>query len=324
MIKMAYTVYNKIISKEGSGTMVILSPEVFGPKHVSGSVFIIVLVYALLMILSHQSTKKAQRTLKVSAIALLLLELFKYTFAMITRGRLSKSLFPFNLCSYFLYTIPIVAFGKGKMRAFVMPFTYTVGIVASLLVFIYPSTVLGSARFWIPVEGDLLPYQSFLYHGLMLFSAVFLVRSKIYKPRVRDIPKVLIMLIGMATMSGAINIFLETDYMFLRTASGNPFQFLLTEYNYLAYISTMLILGALLIVITYLPYMPLSRWFDQLKMHKAIAEEVLDGNTMYLQSKNASSNDASRRTISIVTASMNRFPFQALNGSDISPHETLD
>lgn len=324
MVKMADAVYNKTIINERSGAMVILSPDVFGPKHVSGSVFIIVLVYALLMILRHQSTAKAKRTLKVSAILLLGLEVFKYTFAIITRGRLSKSLFPFNLCSYFLYTIPIVAFGKGKVRAFVMPFTYTVGIVASLLVFIYPSTVLGNARFWIPVEGDLLPYQSFLYHGLMLFSAIFLVRSKVYKPRLSDMPKVFIMLIGMAAMSGTINIFLETDYMFLRTASGNPFQFLLTEYNYLAYMGMMLFLGIILILLTYLPYIPVRKWLYSVLDHRALARETLDGNAVYLKSHNTATNEAARRSLSIVKASINRFPFQAVNGVDISPHETID
>jgi uncharacterized membrane protein YwaF len=229
----------------------ILTPEVFGLKHLSGSL-VTVFFIVLFLWLSLRPTVNRKVILRMSALFLIALELFKYTYTIATDGSIGAYMYPFNLCSFSLYVMPLVAFGKGKFAKFMTPFTYAVGLLAGLLVLLYPSNVLGNSDQWFPVT-EVLPFHSFIYHGNMIFFSIYLAMSKRYVPRFMDFTKALFVLLLAAAFANTLNFILDTDYMLLHYGNGSPFQFVIEDVSYVAYLGVMSVVGLVLIVLLFLP-----------------------------------------------------------------------
>jgi len=236
----------------------LLTPVVFGPKHLVGTLAILILI-VISLILALKYKKNPKTTLKISASLLIVLELWKYMYVMRQSGSLPSYMFPLQLCSFSLYAMPIIAFGNGRISQFVKPFGYAIGLLSGLLVLALPTTVLGNADFWIPYENDILPYISFLYHGNMIFFSLYLVFSKQYVPKIKDGIVAYGCLAVVAFVAGLVNLYLLTDFMFLRTGNGNPIQFILTNHGYVPYLLTMVILGTILIYSVFFTSVILSK-----------------------------------------------------------------
>jgi len=232
------------------------SPEVFGPKHLIGSSFILAIIALLLiLLLKVLKVKNHRRVLQITAVFLLSLEIIKYAQALITSGSFPLNYIPMQLCSFSLYLMPLVAFGNEKVSKFFMPMAYSIGILAGFIVLIYPATVLGGPYNWLPLSANIVPMISFFYHGTMIFFAFYLVLSKTYQPSFVDYGKVFLSLIIFAGLASVTNLIFDTDMMFLNTASGNPFQFVLIEYGRIPYMIVMIGLAAFLLCLPVLPYL---------------------------------------------------------------------
>jgi uncharacterized membrane protein YwaF len=230
------------------------SPVVFGPKHIVGSVFIAVMIAILLILLFViLKSKKHTLTLKFITLFLLGLELAKYTHALVTDGSFPLHYIPMQLCSFSLYLMPLVSFGKGKIRTFFLPTSFAVGLLAGLIVLLYPATVLGGEYAWLPFVPNIIPIISFVYHGTMVFFSLYLLFSHTYKPTITDYPKSYATLIGFAILAMITNAIFGTDMMFLNTGAGNPFQFVLLEHGRLIYYGVMMLLAAFLLSLPFLP-----------------------------------------------------------------------
>ncbi|TVP94642.1 MAG: hypothetical protein EA374_06330 [Acholeplasmatales bacterium] len=230
-----------------------LRPEVFGQKHLAGVLFVFMLIgFALYLLIRYRT--RPMTVLKVSSILIIALEVAKYLYVGRERGHLPVHQFPFQLCSYSLYAMPLVAFGRKRWREAVLPFAFGVGMVAALLVFAYPITVLGNAPFWFPIEGDWLPFHSFIYHGVMLFFSLYLVLSKWYKPVYFDIVKAFTLLFIAVAVSGVMNVVLDTNYMFLQNPTGNPLAVIWNQHGRLWYFLSMVVVAFLLLGIVFLPF----------------------------------------------------------------------
>jgi uncharacterized membrane protein YwaF len=233
--------------------MTTLTPIVFGMKHIVGSSTIILLIITILLLTVNHQYKDKRIVLKVSALFLIILELVKYLYIMKQTGGIPNYMFPLQLCSFSLYAMPMIAFGGEKTRSIVKPFGYAIGLISGVLVLVLPTTVLGSADFWFPYEGDILPYISFLYHGNMIFFSLYMVLSKEYQPVWKDSIKALVILVSAALVAGITNLYLQTDFMFLRTGSGNPLQGILLNYGYIPYLLAMVVLGMILLSLVFVP-----------------------------------------------------------------------
>jgi hypothetical protein len=140
---------------------------------------------------------------------------------------------PFHICSMGLYAYPIVGSKRaGKLAEWVTPFAYAVLMIVTSIILIIPGSaaLLGTPEDWSFCFHNLLPYQTWLYHGSLLFVSLYMVLSGFYKPRFIDIPKGAAVLCVVAAGAQALNYILEgsgADYMTLRYGNGNPFVFLL-------------------------------------------------------------------------------------------------
>lgn len=231
------------------------SPTVFGEKHIMGSIFILITIAILLIfLLKVLKISNHRKVLKITATFLILLELTKYTEYIISHGSFPEMYIPMQLCSFSLYLMPLVAFTKPEISKKFMPIAYSIGLLAGIIVLIYPATVLGGEYSWFPLKNNIVPIISFFYHGTMIFFSLYLVLSKLYRPSFDEYPKVLISLLFFAGLAIITNLIFQTDMMFLNTASGSPLQFILTDYGRIPYMLSMIILAAVLLTLPVIPF----------------------------------------------------------------------
>jgi tellurite resistance protein TehA-like permease len=109
-----------------------------------------------------------------------------------------------------------------------------------------PTTIIGNDINWFPLSENILPILSFIYHGFMIFTSIYLLKSHIYNFMISDYKNVVIIAIIFALMAITMNNLLDKDFMMLNRGTGSPFQFLI-EISKPLYISTMVGLALILI-----------------------------------------------------------------------------
>ena len=140
---------------------------------------------------------------------------------------------PFHICSMGLYAYLVIGSKKdSKLKEWVMPFGYSVMILATSIILTIPNSsgVLGTQNNWSFVFDNLLPYQSFLYHGCLVFVPLYMILSGFYSPKWSDLYKSAVVLVVCAAFAQSLNYIFEgsgCDFMTLRYGNGNPFAYLL-------------------------------------------------------------------------------------------------
>lgn len=148
---------------------------------------------------------------------------------------------PFHLCSMGFYAYMILsAEKKTKLEEFIKPFSYAALMIGALISLVMPASagLLGHIDNWSLCFDNILPYQTWCYHGSLLFVSLYMVLSGYYSPRIRDIFKGVGVLAVTAAFSQSINYILEgsgADFMTLRYGNGNPFAYLLQGENPIMY-----------------------------------------------------------------------------------------
>jgi len=174
-------------------------------------VFITVTVLNALLYRRLSSSGK-EKWRKAVAVLLLLDELFKMVMLFIG-GRYTPKYLPLHLCSINIILIAIHAWKPTKAMN---NFLYAICIPSSLLAIFFPTwTKLPLANF--------MHIHSFTVHILLaLYPIVLLVGGEL-KPKLKDLPKCLLLLFGLAFIALCANLIFDTNFMFLMSASkGNP------------------------------------------------------------------------------------------------------
>ena len=156
---------------------------------------------------------------------------------------------PFHICSMGLYAYLIIGAKKpNKLEKWVRPFGFAAMLLVTSIILTIPNSsgILGPVENWSLVFDNILPYQSWLYHGCLVFVPLYMVLSGFYRPCWRDIYRGAAALAIVAAGAQILNYTFEgsgADYMTLRYGNGNPFAFLLVDTPALYY----LLLGAVAI-----------------------------------------------------------------------------
>ena len=149
---------------------------------------------------------------------------------------------PFHICSMGLYAFLIIGSKKdSKIAEWVKPFAFAVMMLVTSIILIIPgsSGILGTDPYWGFNFDNILPYQSFFYHGSILFVPLYMILSGFYRPKWFDIVKALVVLSVSAIFAQTLNYIFEgsgCDFMTLRYGNGNPFQFILQQSPFLYYL----------------------------------------------------------------------------------------
>ena len=163
---------------------------------------------------------------------------------------------PFHICSMALYAYLIIGSKRpGKLAEWVTPFGYAVMMIVTSIILIMPgsASLLGTVENWSFCFDNILPYQTWLYHGCLWFVPLYMVLSGLYRPKWSDIYKATAVLCVVATFAQTLNFVLEgsgADFMTLRYGNGNPFAFLLdgTPALYYIVVSAIAIGGTALVI----------------------------------------------------------------------------
>ncbi len=243
----------------------------FGPKHLTGLAWLLPLIAVVLATLLIIKKKKNfgeafdRAVIRYTCYFMWAWEIVK-TVRIINYpdygpvGHYPVWLAPFHICSMGLYAYLIIGAKKpGKLAEWVKPFAYAVLMIVTSIILVMPASsgVLGPVADWSFCFDNLLPYQSWLYHGSLLFVSLYMAFSGFYRPKWSDIPKGAAVLAVTAAFSQGLNYLFDgsgADFMTLRNGRGNPFAYLLdgpTPALYYLLLSTVAIGGmALIIAIT--------------------------------------------------------------------------
>ena len=240
----------------------------FGPKHLTGLVWLIILIAVVLTVLLIFRKKYNlgesfdKRVIRYTCYFMWAWEIVK-TIRMINYadfgpvGTYPIFMAPFHICSMGLYAYLIVGSKKdSKLAEWVKPFAYAVLMIVTSIILAIPASsgILGSVEDWSLCFDNILPYQSWFYHGSLLFVSLYMVLSGFYRPRFIDILKGAVVLSVVATCAQALNYIFDgsnADFMTLRYGNGNPLAFLLTDAPVLYYaLLTAASMGGMALVIT--------------------------------------------------------------------------
>lgn len=149
---------------------------------------------------------------KIVAILIVLDEIFKMTMLTIG-GRYSLGYLPLHLCSINIFLIAIHAWKPNKT---IGTFLYTVCIPGAIAALLFPTwTELPFMNF--------MHWHSFTVHILLAMYPLVLAINGELEIRIQNIPKCMLLLVGMAIPIYFINLALDTNFMFLMSVDeGNP------------------------------------------------------------------------------------------------------
>ena len=240
----------------------------FGPKHLSGLVWIFALIVALLVALLVIRKKKNlgesfdKAVIRYTCYFMWLGEIVK-TVRMINYddfgpvGYYPLWMGPFHICSMALYAYLIIGSKKkSKLDEWVRPFGYAVMLVMTSIILTIPASsgILGTPEDWSICFENLMPYQAWIYHGCIFFVPMYMILSGFYRPRWSDIYKSATVLCVTAAFAQGLNYLFDgsgADFMTLRYGNGNPFAYLLADTPVLYYllICTVAIGGTSLVIV---------------------------------------------------------------------------
>lgn len=171
-------------------------------------------VFMLLLSVFYRKQPKAGRLLVRKAMSALIIgdELFKMVMLAIG-GRYLPTYLPLHLCSVNIILIAVHVWRPSKTLD---NFLYTVGIPGALAALLFPS--------WTELPpGNFMHIHSFTVHILLTAYPVMLLAGGDIRPRARYIPRCVGLLAALAVIALAANLLLDTNFMFLMSASkGNP------------------------------------------------------------------------------------------------------
>ncbi|MBN2877979.1 MAG: YwaF family protein [Bacilli bacterium] len=228
--------------------MTTLTAPLFGSKHLLGLLGLAILFLVFSRLLSRKREQKPKTMILVFTILFYVLEIIKLSYIIWLDGSFPIYHLPFHLCSIPLYLYPLMLFLKEGtlLNKYIKPTAYAVILLAGIVALAMPTTIIGNAINWFPLSENILPLVSFLFHGLMIFSSIYLIRSRYYAFQSQDFIRALSITFAFAVIAMTVNHFLDTDFMLLNTGSGSPLQFLI-EYGKGVYLAAMMLLGVALI-----------------------------------------------------------------------------
>lgn len=243
--------------KEGDNMMnLYVLGDVFTAKHFSGLFIVLALVVLVIILIERffeYDDKVIKKILVISAISFLVLEAIKLGTMINDKGSYPMNHLPLHLCSFPLYSITILAFTNkdSKIHKFFIPSAYVTVFLGGFIALLYPVNIIGDAGSWLPLSDNLIPLISFMYHGLMIFVPVVLIRSVYFVPIISDLKNALIATLGFMVIALIANYVFKQDFMLLTEGNGSPFDFLL-DTSQILYTGVMIVLGVFLISLFYL------------------------------------------------------------------------
>lgn len=170
----------------------------------------VVLSVVFRLILGKKSLNARMIPIQIIAVLLVLLEIGKQ----VTSFRRGYDLYhiPLHYCSLFLFTLPVMAFYKGKHRQTVYDVTAGVCGALFILMLIYPALIYGS---W-DIQNYFESYfamHTVTFHNLVMFAFLLIVALGVHTPKTKgEVKAVVVFTSAFCVVSAAMAQILKTNY----------------------------------------------------------------------------------------------------------------
>ncbi|HOW37821.1 MAG TPA: YwaF family protein [Candidatus Izemoplasmatales bacterium] len=238
----------------------------FGTKHLTGLLWVFSTIAVVLTVLLwikkkyHKGEGFDRKVIAGAALFIWAWEIVKTIYIFNSTdygpvGHYTAYMLPFHICSMGLYAFWILGFRPGKVADFIKPFAFAIMLLVTMIILIIPdsSGILGDEYVadWSWQIKNILPYQSFSYHGTLVFVPLYMVLSGYYRPKIADFWKSEVTLLVVAVIAFVLNKLLHvTDFMMLEFGWGNPFAYLIEDQYglYLLLLAGITTLGSALVL----------------------------------------------------------------------------
>ena len=161
----------------------------FGPKHLIGLAWLFSLIAIALVVLLvirkkfNLGEKFDRAVIRYTCYFMWAWEIVK-TIRMINYpdygpiGHYPLWMAPFHICSMGLYAYLIIGSKHaGKLAEWVKPFGFGVMLTVTMIILIMPgsASLLGNEDYWKFTFDNILPYQTWHYHGCLVFVPLYMV-----------------------------------------------------------------------------------------------------------------------------------------------------
>ena len=167
--------------------------------------------------------KEKMKPLAVAAILMDGIEIFKIVIICIRNQNPLQWLYilPLFLCSIQLITIPLAAFGKGKVQEAAIDFVAVFGLLGAVL-----GTYGAGNNYGTYPVISIDNVASGLTHCISGFAALYILISRSASMKKRSLPITFAILTGFCVAAYIANVLLPYNYMFLMRGDGTPYDIL--------------------------------------------------------------------------------------------------
>ncbi len=191
----------------------------FSTGHILSIIASAISILFFLTLLKKYDITVSTKILKIIAIILFMLNPLNWAYEIIIFKEIDYTLnLPLHLCSIFWALFPFAIFLKknSTFRQISLASCATIGIIGGILGLLLNSHLSLNPFFSFPV------IRSMIFHYLMIFAALLLWTSKIYKPQKKDVYLNFIPIVILAFISIIVEAKYGYEYCYVRDGAGTP------------------------------------------------------------------------------------------------------
>lgn len=243
----------------------------FSLSHLLSVTIGLVLFLALAYFLGRKfkgDAKKQKITLIVSAIGIVLFQIFKIAYLLVGSTNVWDTIIgnaPLYFCDVMLYVIPVAAFSRGRVRDVCLDFIAICGLLMGFMGNYFAGNIYGSHA-----AISFLALNSLINHCISAFVALFVFVSGLNKMEKRNIPFVFGVLFFYMIIALICAYAFNKNFMFYFHGDGTPFTLFydMVGGNLPIYQIIIFVLQHSYIGIFYSIYYPVA---NAVKKHRAVA-----------------------------------------------------
>ena len=192
-------------------------PEGIGFAHYGALHLCWLAAFAVLAVLNcilyRKLGQKGRKIWRIVVASLLVLDEIYKQIPLFVNGLFTLGYLPLHLCSINIF---VIAFHVLKPTKSVGNYLYTVCIPGAMAALLFPT--------WNALPGaNYMLIHSFTVHILLALYPIVLTVSGEIKPELKELPKALLLLTGLAAFALICNLLMDANFMFLMYADpGNP------------------------------------------------------------------------------------------------------
>ena len=228
--------------------------ELFSVKHIISLLILIVINIVLYSAFCRLEGKKQDIFLKVCALTLPIVEVFKII-VLIVQGVFDAQYFPLYLCSIGIFIFPVATFSKHKV---ISEYAAEAGLLmvipGSVMALLFPNWI----GFYQPFS--FLSLYSYLWHGLIILIPLCMWKRGMAVIKAKCIIHAFVVLAILLPIVLICDHIFHQNYWFLeRPDLNNPVLFVYENYGYTLYITSIMLLALILCSLSFVVFRLLQK-----------------------------------------------------------------